>query len=280
MGRDFDQVVNTETDTTIYSFNKIVQLLTNVNPNTIEMLGLEPWQYLKVSPIGQMLLDNKELFLSKKCINSFGGYANQQLYRLTQKTTHQMKQEELEKHILKTIKFMETSFLTRYTQFPEDALKLYIDKALQEDMETEIFMDVVLTHYPLRDYCSMWSELQNIVKSYRKLGKRNEKALEHGKIAKHMMHLIRLYYMCFDILEKGEIKTYRADEHDFLMEVRNGKYITEDNQVVPEFFGFLDELEAHLDYAIHHTTLPELPDYEKIDDLVVKVNEMIVYGAI
>ena len=58
LGRDFDQVVNTETDTTIYSFNKIVQLLTNVNPNTIEMLGLEPWQYLKVSPIGQMLLDN------------------------------------------------------------------------------------------------------------------------------------------------------------------------------------------------------------------------------
>ena len=35
LGRDFEQVVNTDTDTTIYSFKKIVNLLQNVNPNTI-----------------------------------------------------------------------------------------------------------------------------------------------------------------------------------------------------------------------------------------------------
>lgn len=35
LGRDFEQVVNTDTDTTVYSFKKIVNLLANVNPNTI-----------------------------------------------------------------------------------------------------------------------------------------------------------------------------------------------------------------------------------------------------
>lgn len=35
LGRDFEQVVNTDTDTTVYSFKKIVNLLQNVNPNTI-----------------------------------------------------------------------------------------------------------------------------------------------------------------------------------------------------------------------------------------------------
>lgn len=38
----FEQVVNTQTDTTIYAFNKLVSLLLNCNPNTIEMLGCKP----------------------------------------------------------------------------------------------------------------------------------------------------------------------------------------------------------------------------------------------
>ena len=40
LDEDFEQVCDTNTDTTIYSFKKIIKLLMNVNPNTIEMLGL------------------------------------------------------------------------------------------------------------------------------------------------------------------------------------------------------------------------------------------------
>lgn len=48
----------------------------------------------------------------------------------------------------------------------------------------------------------MWSELNNVVKDYSKVGKRNKNAIEHNKLGKHMMHLIRLYMMCLDILKK------------------------------------------------------------------------------
>ena len=51
--------------------------------------------------------------------------------------------------------------------------------------------------------------MNSIVKSYSKVGKRNKNAIEHGKLSKHMMHLIRLYLMCLDILEYEEIITYR-----------------------------------------------------------------------
>ena len=128
-----------------------------------------------------------------------------------------MSQAELEKHILKTMSFMKMDFTKKYSEFTTDDINLYIDKAVQEGYDTEIFMDVKLTHYPLRDYCSMWNELQTMVKQYGKIGKRNEHALEHNKIAKHMMHLIRLYMMCLDILERKEITTYREKEHDFLI---------------------------------------------------------------
>ena len=272
----FEQFVNEDTDTTIYSFNKLISLLINCNPNVIEILGLNPEHYLYISNIGQELLNNKKLFLSKKAIYSFGGYANQQLYRLNQKSSHQMSQLELEKHILKTLEFMQHDFSTKYNPVPEDGIRLYIDKAIQDGYDTEIFMDVNLTHYPLRDYCSMWNELQNTVKQYGKIGKRNEKALEHGKIAKHMMHLIRLQMMCLDILEKEEINTYRGKEHDLLMDIRNGKYLAENNQPVPEFFDIVNEYEKKLSYAKENTSLPDNPNYKVINEFVMSVNERIV----
>lgn len=277
---NFEQFVNEATDTTIYAFNKLVALLSNVNPNTIEMLGNKPEHYFYVSPIGKELIDNAHLFLSKKCVHSFGGYANQQLYRLNQKSAHQLSQAGLEQHILKTLEFMKTDFNKKYSDFSEDQINLYIDKAVQEGYDTEIFMDVRLTHYPLRDYCSMWSELQNTVKAYGKIGKRNEKALEHGKIAKHMMHLIRLYMMCLDILEKEKIITYREDEHDLLMNIRNGKFLDSNDQPIPEFFEMVDEYEKRLEYAKQNTSLPDNPNYKEINEFVASVNERVVKGEI
>ncbi len=273
---NFEQVTETNTDTTVYSLNKIINLLANVNPNTIEMLGLDPDQYMYLSPEGKMLVDNAHLFLSRKCAHSFGGYANSQLYRLNQKSAHSMSQAGLEQHILKTMEFMQTDFTKRYPAMPEDSIKLYIDKSEQEGMETEIFMDVTLTHYPLRDYCGMWNELKNVTSEYTRLGKRNAKAIEHDKIGKHMMHLVRLYLMCFDILEKEQIITHRTAEHDFLMDIRNGKYVNENNEVLPEFFEMVDEYEKRLQYAIANTSLPEVPDYKKIRELVMEMNSRVV----
>ena len=84
--------------------------------------------------------------------------------------------------------------------------------------------------------------------------------------------------MCFDILEKHEIKTYRKKEHDFLMEIRNGKYITDGSQVRPEFYEIVDECEKRLEYDKANTDLPEKPDYKRINEFVMSVNERIVRG--
>ena len=202
---NFEQFVNVETDTTIYSFNKLISLLSNVNPNTIEMLGNRPEHYFYVSPIGQELLDNSYLFMSKRAVYSFGGYATAQLRRLDNKAVRLVDQEQREKHILNSIMNAYHTFPDKYFTFPEDSIKLYIDKSAQEEYESEIFMDINLHHYPLRDYKAMWSEMNNVVKDYSKTGKRNKNAIEHNKLGKHMMHLIRLYMMCLDILEKNRL---------------------------------------------------------------------------
>lgn len=278
--QNFEQVVDTNTDTTIYSFNKIISLLCNCNPNTVELLGLQPDHYLYLSPIGQELLDHKKLFLSKKAAYSFGGYANSQLRRMDNKSARLVGQAEREQHILNSIENAKYMFPEKFFAYDSDAISLYLDDAVSEEFEKEIFMDINLKHYPLRDYKAMWSEMNNIVKEYAKIGKRNANAIARDKLGKHAMHLVRLYYMCFDILEKEEIITYRTKEHDLLMDIRNGKYLDANRQPIPEFYEMVDELEKRLEYAKQNTSLPDKPDYKKIDEFVMSVNERVVKGEV
>lgn len=276
---NFEQFINEETDTTIYSFNKLISLLNNCNPNTIEILGLKPEHYLYISDIGKELLDKKEMFLSQKAVFSFGGYATAQLRRLDNKAVRMVDQNKREKHILNSIENAKYTFKDKYFTYDTDAINLYIDESQQEEYDTEIFMDVHLKHYPLRDYKGMWSEMNNIVKDYSKISRRNKDAAEHGKLGKHMMHLVRLYYMCFDILEKHEINTYRSKEHELLMSIRNGDFLDYNNQPKDDFYEMVDGLEKRLDYDKNNTDLPVKPNYKMINEFVMDINERVVRGV-
>ena len=274
---NFEQVVNEATDTTIYSLRKIISLLTSCNPNTIEMLGLKHEHYLYLSSIGQELLDNKKLFLSRRAKYSFGGYAFAQLRRLDNKAARTIAQAEREQHILNSITAATYAWPDKYQCFNAgEGIKLYLDDSKQEDMDKEIFMDINLTHYPLRDYRAMWSDMKNIVSDYDKIGHRNQNAIERGRLGKHMMHLVRLYLMCIDILEKEEINTYRENDIPFLMEIRNGKFLDSESQPLPEFYDMVNEYEKRLDYAVENTSLPDKPDYDKINEFLMYVNERVV----
>lgn len=278
---NFEQVVNEATDTTIYSLRKIVSLLASCNPNTIEMLGLKPEHYIYLSPIGQELLDSKKIFLSKRVVQSFGGYAFAQLRRLDNKAARTLEQAEREQHILNSITSASYVWPDKYGCFKTgEGIKLYLDDSAQEDMDKEIFMDVNLTHYPLRDYKSMWSDMKNIVSEYGKVGHRNKNAIANDKLGKHMMHLVRLYLMCLDILEKEEINTFRDKDHDFLMEIRNGKFLDKDSHPVPEFYEMVSEYEKRLKYAAENSSLPDKPDYEAINEFLMSVNERVVKGIV
>lgn len=280
LGFDFEQVVDLATDTTIYSFNKMLQLLSSNNPNVIEILGCKPEHYMYVSDVGKELLDNQKMFLSKLCIHTFAGYASSQLRRMENKAARLVGQAQNEEYILRSINNARFEFKNRYYPHKENDVKLYIDKSTQKEYDSEIFMDVNLVHYPLRDWAGMWNEMKSIVSSYNKIGMRNKKAIDHNKLGKHMAHLLRLYMMCIDILEKEKIITYRSDEHDLLMSIRNGEYLDDNNQPIPAFYDLLNEYETRFEYAKANTSLPDLPDYKRINEFKMDVNERIVRGKI
>lgn len=260
IGRDWEQSVNSATDTTIYSFDKIIKLLCACNPNTIEILGLKPEHYLIVTDIGQELLNNKHLFLSKQALKSFSGYANAQLNRLINKSGR--KQEEI-------IQNEKRSLQKALNSLGVDKSKFNIQG---EDDNITIIAN---GNFELDEFIKIYQVIDNVHTDYRN-SPRNSKAIEHGKLAKHQMHLIRLYLMAIDILEKGEIITFREKEHDFLMDIRNGKYLENNTVPTKEFMDILDELNNKLDIVSKKSDLPDHPDLDKVNDFVYKINKNII----
>ncbi|SHI16350.1 nucleotidyltransferase domain-containing protein [Clostridium intestinale] len=272
----FEQYEDAKTDTVIYSFNKIVKLLLECNPNTCEILGLDEDQYLIKTKLGQELLDNRNIFLSKRAVKSFGGYAGAQLRRLQNAIARDsMPQTEKEKHILNSVKNALEDFQRRYTSFDRGSIRLYIDKAENSEFDTEIFVDADYRHLPLRDYENMWSIMHNVVRDYDKIGKRNAKK-DDNHLNKHAMHLIRLFMMAFDILEKGEINTNRRNDLELLMKIRNGGFQKEDKTFDGEFYDILADYEARLKKSAKESILPDNPDMKKVEEFVECINRKVV----
>lgn len=275
---DFEQVVHTQTDTTVYAFNKLIKLLLNCNPNTIEMLGCKPEHYFLLTDTGRMMIENRKMFMSRRAVHSFGGYATQQLRRLENALARdKMSQARREEHIRNSMERAVQSFKGRYTEFDKGSVILYTDESPREDLDREIFADITLKKFPAREFNSMINDLTNVLSDYEKLNHRNNKK-DDNHLNKHAMHLIRLYLMCLDILEKGDIVTYRGDELDLLMSIRRGEYQKEDGTYRQEFFDMVNEFEARLAYAKENTALPENPDMKRVEEFVMEVNRRALDG--
>lgn len=272
----FEQVVNKATDTTVYAFNKLIPLLLNCNPNTIEMLGCRPEHYFYLSDLGKEMIENRHLFLSQRAVSSFGGYANQQLRRLENAIARDaLPQARREEHIMQSMENSRAAFERKYTAFPEGSIKLYTDDSERDDLDREVFADITLHHFPAREFHSMINDMTNIIGCYEKLNGRNRKK-DEDHLDKHAMHLIRLYLMCLDILEKEEICTYRENDREMLLEIRHGKYRQEDGTYRDEFFQMVNELEKRMQYARDHTALPKTPDYHAVEEFVMDVNRKAI----
>jgi hypothetical protein len=84
--------------------------------------------------------------------------------------------------------------------------------------------------------------------------------------------------MVFDILEREEIITYRENDLELLMGIRNGKYQKEDGTYYQEFFDMVTDYDKRLEYAAENTSLPKNPDYTKVEEFVMSVNGKIIKG--
>lgn len=278
---DFEQLVEVNTDTTLYTFNKLVKLLCSCNPNTIELLGCRKDQYHMVTPEGQMLIDNVDLFLSRKAVSSFGGYANAQLRRLECSLARDyVADDKAAEHVINSIKFSERGLVGNPVFLSSSVRNIYAKLVASEDgtEEYRYFLDADLKNCDIMDLYAAVNTYRNVIKQYNVHGHRNKKKKDYKHLCKHMMHLVRLYLMAFDILENGKVITYREKDHDYLMDIRNGKYLTETG-MTDEFREILNGYEERLKYDAENTSLSATPDYKKINELMVEINRRLIKNA-
>ncbi|KNY25166.1 DNA polymerase beta superfamily protein [Pseudobacteroides cellulosolvens] len=267
---NFEQFEDRITDTVIYGLKKFINLCLNSNPNVLEILGTRDDHLLVITKEGKLIRDNVGLFLSKRAIVSFGNYATAQLRRLQNALARDnYPQKEKEQHILNSILGQMDHLKRTYKSFTDSEIQLYIDKSDKEDVETEIFIDINLSHYPLRDFKNIYSDMHNIVKEYAKLNHRNSKK-DELHLNKHAMHLIRLLVTGTEILEGKGVNTYRDKEHELFLNIRNGKYSYD------EIFEMVNDYEKQFKYAASNTVLPDEPDYKTVEEMMLTIYKSLL----
>lgn len=72
-----------EWDSVIYELKKMIGLLAKGNPNVLSLLWLEDQSYIFRHPLGNRLIESRDIFVSRQIYHSFTGYAYSQLKRMT-----------------------------------------------------------------------------------------------------------------------------------------------------------------------------------------------------
>lgn len=74
-----DQINDDNNDIVLYEIKRFLDLLSSNNPNILELLNTPEDCIIYKDPVFDIILENRDIFITKICAKSFGGYARQQI---------------------------------------------------------------------------------------------------------------------------------------------------------------------------------------------------------
>jgi len=299
-----DQVADNTNDIVFYEIRRFLQLVQSNNPNILELLNAPKDCILHKDPIFDLVLEQKDQFITKQCKNSFAGYAIGQIKKARgyNKKINWEENEMVRKNVLDFCYILEDSGMS--VPFPEwtsidqfnyglakidhahDIYAMYNiayegGNGIVSDPETA--NDVQLSSIPkgkilvayltfnkdaYSTHCKRYAEYKEW------LDNRNEDRFkmnkEHGKQydSKNMMHTFRLLNMASEIAN-GEINVRRPEkEIETLMEIRKGEYDYE------KLLMDAEALIANLDEMFDNSELPNKVNQEFVDKLLIKIRKL------
>jgi len=296
------QISNETNDEVYYELGRFVELLIKSNPNVLEILVAPPETIIYKHPIMDRL--KPELILSRRCKDTFGGYALTQIRKasgLNKKMLNPMPKKR--KRIIDFCYVTQsssskkaTTWLTAQKLVPQqcglskitNATGLY---ALFYDFNNELKYkgiankenanDVSVSSIPKGEkeiaylffnqdsyssYCKAHSEYWEWVE------KRNEDRYDlnqnHGKNydSKNMMHTIRLLQVALEIISEGKLNVKRKNR-DELLAIKNGELSYD------EILALAEQLTVQLGMAEKNSPLPNQPDQQKIEATLIGMRE-------
>ncbi len=117
-----EQINDDSNDIVIYEIRRFLELLASNNPTVLELLNTPEDCVIYKDPIFDLVLSDKEKFITKMCAKSFGGYAKQQI----SKAKGQDKKQNWEKD--KVTRKTPLDFCYLHIGEKSVSLKEYLDK--------------------------------------------------------------------------------------------------------------------------------------------------------
>lgn len=233
-------------DCSIYNIVDFFRLCMDNNPNMIDSLFVPEACVLHITRIGQIVRDNRKMFLSKASWHRFKGYAYQQLHKAKNKA----ESPEMES----VISFENEHNIPRSTTI--ESVKAEVERRNQTGKRSEEFFDH--SDETLDD----WLGLMQIGMTKTK---RFEGVKIHTTDTKFLYHVVRLLDEAEQIMETGDLDLTRAREQ--MKAVRRGEMTEQD---VRDFF----EAKSNSLTALYDKcTLPWKADTDKVRELLLNCLE-------
>lgn len=298
-GLDYLPQINNETnDETYYEIGRFFELLEKNNPNILELLASPPDKILYKHPIFDRI--DPQIFISKKCKDTFAGYAFSQIKKargLNKKIANPV--EKTKKTILEfchilqgqgsisLVKWLKANdieqqncglvkvphFKDIYGIYPDPKNELGYKGILRKENATSVLLSSVKKgEKPLAwlhfnqdgytKYCKDYHDYWDWVENRNEL--RYQTNIEHGKNydSKNMMHTFRLLDMAVELLGAGQINVRRPNREE-LLSIRRGEWQYDD------LISMAENKMAEVEKAAAESPLPEEPDHDMVNKLLI-----------
>lgn len=307
LGNKYIEQINDDTnDIVIYEVKRYLELLGTNNPNILELLNTPEDCILYKDPIFDIVLENKDVFISKACANSFGGYAVQQIKKAKGQNKKQNweKDKIKRKDVLDFLYVMRGSDTIKWKKFAEryylkqdlcglvnmnhakNVYALYYGnpsyKGLVKIENGEVVSNqlklssipkeesvLYYVYYNLEGYeshCKDYRSYQTWLKERNEARWVDVKSHNQKIDGKNMMHCKRLLEMAIEIGEGKGINVRRNNAKE-LIDVRKGRVDLE--KLIEES----EDLINKMDEVFEKSGLPKKPDMDKINNILVKIRK-------
>ena len=296
----FEQFEDNESDTVIYDIRRAFDLMAGANPNMWDLVFADERFHQKVNSCFRVVLESRDMFLSKKARFTFVGYSYAQLKRIKsarswllnppkkkpERSAYGLPEQSLiTKDTIGAFQWVMANLLkdsVSYLDF-SDTTKEELTNAnwvglIQKSGVPEDGFDQLQKITGASDqFMSIMQKEQAYINAKRHYdsyvswkNSRNKKraVLEEkfGYDCKHAMHLVRLMRMGKEILSTGKVQVYRHDREE-LLAIRNGAW---EYSKVEEY---AEQMEQEIASLYETSPLPKEPNRVELDKLCIKVIE-------
>lgn len=237
-----DEENRKEYDFQVFSIVKYFQLCMECNPNMIDSLFTPIRCVIHSTQVGNMVRQNRHLFLHKGAFHRFSGYAYSELHKNDTKMQHN--------EIIDIRNFEELYNIPHETKFSD----ITLEKENRGTIET------------LKDLSK--ENIEKYFDLYKK-GLEKSKRFESQKInnldLKFLYHVVRLLNECQMILDECDLDLERSRE--ILKSIRRGEWS------LPKIKDYFNMKQKILEKSYSESKLPNFPDENAIKTLLLNVLE-------